>query len=379
MNRPRIAYLSALDPQNVRAWSGLHYSAFRQLKEKCGDVIALGPHEEKGVINRGRVYSKLCRQFLGKRFDYTHSIQLGKRYGKYFTTKLQEGKYDLVFAVAASTELAFLETNLPVYYLADATFANVVNYYPFYTKLLQSSLRQGNEIQQRALDKCTKIFLPSEWAATSAVNVYNVDRGKIEVFPLGANLSDVPATLPEHHSVENTVKLLFVGVEWERKGGPAAIEALVYLRSQGWNASLTIVGCNPNISLEGVTIIPFLDKNNELQRKQLNHLFSEADFFILPTTAECFGLVFSEASAMGTPSLARNTGGVGGAVKENVNGFLIPEKASGKEYAEKIISVLKSGKYDDLRKSSRALYDSELNWDAWGRKVAQIISATHPG
>ncbi len=155
------------------------------------------------------------------------------------------------------------------------------------------------------------------------------------------------------------------------------VDAVQNLKSRGWDVALTIVGCNPDLNLPGVEIIPFLSKNDPVQAKRLNDLFLQADFFILPTTAECFGLVFAEASAMGTPVLARNTGGVSGVVKEGANGFLLPESAKGEAYAAKIIEVLNGEKYNSLRQSSRALYESSLNWNAWGEKVANVILSTH--
>jgi glycosyltransferase involved in cell wall biosynthesis len=369
----RIAYLSALDPRNIRAWSGLHATIFRQLQQKCGDVTPLGPHNEPGIMRNGRIYSLLSRKLTGKRFDYTHSLKLAQAYGKFFSARLKQGDYDAVFATSASTELAFLETKLPVFYTSDATFANVLNYYPFYTNLMARSIAEGNEIQQRALEKCTQLFFPSEWAANSAAQDYKISRDKIQVVPYGANLADVPLRLPTHTVEQNTVRLLFVGVEWERKGGPIAIAAMQALRAIGWNATLTIVGCKPKIHEQGVLIIPFLDKNDPAQRKQLTELFSEADFFILPTTAECFGLVFCEASAMGTPSLAPDTGGVGGVVHNGINGFLLRENCTGKDYADKIVELITGGNYDALRKSSRALYESKLNWEAWGNEVARLV------
>ena len=377
VNRPRIAYLSALDPKNVRAWSGLHSTVFNRLHEQVGDVTALGPRDEKTIVRNGRIYSLISRKLTGKRFDYTHSLKLARAYGRFFTEKLRQGRYDLVFATSASTELAFLETDLPVYYTADATFANVVDYYPFYTRLSERSKREGNEIQKRALEKCCRIFLPSEWAANSAVNDYKIDRSKIEIVPFGACLKEVPVQLPTHHLTAKKVQLLFVGVEWERKGGPVVVDAVQNLKSRGWDVALTIVGCNPDLNLPGVEIIPFLSKNDPVQAKRLNDLFLQADFFILPTTAECFGLVFAEASAMGTPVLARNTGGVSGVVNEGTNGFLLPESAKGEAYAAKIVEVLNSEKYNSLRQSSRALYESSLNWNAWGEKVANVILSTH--
>ncbi len=376
MKRLRIAYLSASDPTNPHSWSGVHYSVMGELKKHFEDVTALGPHEEKNIVLQGRIYSFFLKKLRGKRFDYLHSLRLARAYGDYFNAQLQKGEYDAVVAVAASTELAFLKTNLPVYYIADATFANMVGYYPFYAGLTKRSLREANEVQQRALDKCTKLIFPSDWAAASAFRDYGVPENKLSVVPFGANLKDVPIE-PEmiSISVDQPVNLLFVGVEWERKGGPVALEAFRELRKRGYKAKLTIVGSNPQVSDEGVEVIPFIDKKIESERKKLNELFAKAHFFILPTKAECFGLVFCEASAFGTPSLAPHTGGVPSVISHGQNGFLFSPFDTAIHYADKIEVLMKHPvEYEILRKRCRAIYDSQLNWDAWGKAVQEIIS-----
>lgn len=341
-----------------------------------GPVTALGPWQPESLIKRGRIASFIRRKLTGKRTDYLHTLQLAKAYGEYFNRKLQQTQVDCIFAVAASTELAFVETSVPVYYAADATFANMIGYYPFYTGLTAASVREGHEIQKRALEKSTHLFFPSHWAADSAMNDYGIPSKRIHVIPFGANLEDVPQ-IASSPKTTATVNLLFIGVEWQRKGGPVAAEALHELVQRGVDARLTIVGSSPDINHERITIIPFLNKNHPAERKKLNDLFAAADFFILPTTAECYGIVFCEASAFGVPSLATRTGGIPGAVTEGVNGYLLEPRATGKQYADRIQQLMKANDVlPALKKSSRQKFESDLNWNVWGEKVAAIVSAT---
>ena len=53
-----------------------------------------------------------------------------------------------------------------------------------------------------------------------AIQYYGISPHKINVLPFGANLEDRYIL----HGVHNVVKLLFVGVEWERKGAELAIQ-----------------------------------------------------------------------------------------------------------------------------------------------------------
>jgi glycosyltransferase involved in cell wall biosynthesis len=369
-----VAYLSASDPNDKRSWSGIHNSIAETLRKHVGPVTALGPWQPEALIRRGRITSFIRRKLTGKRTDYLHTLRLGKAYARHFDQQLQRTTADCVFAVAASTELAFLETKLPVYYVADATFANMIDYYPFYTGLTAASVREGHELQKRALEKSKQLFFPSHWAADSAMKDYGIPSNRIHVIPFGANLDEAPPQTDVSKTA--AVNLLFIGVEWQRKGGPVAVEALHELLRRGIDARLTIVGSSPEIHHERITIIPFLNKNNPAERRKLNDLFAAADFFVLPTTAECYGIVFCEASAFGVPSLATRTGGIPGAITEGVNGYMLEPASTGKHYADRIQQLLAD---DDvlpkLKKYSLEKFRSDLNWNVWGQKVAVLISA----
>lgn len=371
-----LAYLTSSDPLDKRSWSGIHHSIFSALQLEFGMVTPLGPWQPASLLKRDRYWSYFRRILTGKRFDYQHSERLAKAYSAYFSKRLVVSKADAVFAVSASTELALLDTKLPVYYAADATFANMVNYYPYYSSLTRESIRQGNEVQRLALEKCTAIFFPSNWVADSAMKDYGISSSRIHVIPFGANLDEIP--VPQTSASHDGINLLFVGVEWERKGGPKVIETVEALKKAGKKVHLTIIGCTPEVKDEHITVIPFLDKNNPTDRKKLNGEFSKADFFILPTTAECFGVVFCEASAFGVPSLAADTGGVSGAVHEGVNGFLFPSDATGKDYARKIMELIADpDKLVAIKKSARSHYEKKLNWKSWGESVKQVLSSSH--
>src|SRR5581483_5051131 len=172
-------------------------------------------------------------------------------------------------------------------------------------------------------------------------------------------------------------RLLFIGTNWERKGGPIAYETLLKLEEMGIQATLTVCGSVPpaHISHERMTVIPFPDKNDEQQRKMLEQLYIDADFLLFPTRNDCYGIVVCEASAYGLPVLASATGGVPGVVREGENGFLLPYEADGAAYAALIAEVYADDRrYAELVRSSRVTFDTLLNWDAWGNAVKSLIA-----
>lgn len=374
--RAKIAFLTMRNPQDKRTWSGTFYFMAKALEKHCGDIFYLGPVKPKIRII-AKLYNKFLQLTIGKRYDDGHSVALAKLYATIFDRKISKESFDLIFAPVASTQIAFLRTSIPVIYMSDATFALIVDYYPAYKNFCKLSLLEGNRIERLAIKKANLVFYPSSWAARSAVEDYNAESEKVHIVPFGANLDKVPSReLVLGRRKSNRCKLLFLGVNWQRKGGDIAYETFLKLQEMGINAELTICGCNPprKLSHPGLKIIPFLNKRDERQSQHLSDLLSSSDFLLLPTRAECAGIVFSEAAAFGLPVITTDTGGVSGMVANGQNGYMLPINAPPSEYAKTIYDICKDEEhYCRLVISSRKVFEEKLNWDAWGQTVKQIL------
>jgi glycosyltransferase involved in cell wall biosynthesis len=372
----KIAFLTSDDPKDRRVWSGTYYFMAKALEKHCGEVRYLGPVKPPFRIF-GKVSNKLSQLLLQKRYDYMHSVFLAKSYAKIFGTKLSAGSFDLIFAPAASTEIAFLDTRIPIVYLSDTTFALMHGYYPQFSNLWHLSIKNGNDIEKRAIKKASLILYPSSWAAESAVKDYQADEQRIHVIPFGANLEEIPPKeLILHKKKSDCLGLLFLGVHWERKGGGLAFETLLKLEDLGVRTELIVCGCipPPQFSHPRMTVIPYLNKNDPSQFKKLADLFLMSDILLLPTRSECYGIVFCEANAFGLPVITTATGGVSGAVRNGENGFLLPFSATGFDYAKIIAGIYQDDqRYYDLVRSSRRAFEERLNWDTWAISVKRLI------
>jgi glycosyltransferase involved in cell wall biosynthesis len=123
-----------------------------------------------------------------------------------------------------------------------------------------------------------------------------------------------------------------------------------------------------------VNIVGFLNKNDPQDRLRLEKIYRHSDFFLLPTRAECYGIVFCEANAYGLPVLSTATGGIPEIVRNGVNGFLLPLEARGEAYAAHILSIFGNpAKYRKMRAASREQFETRLNWDAWGKRMNEIL------
>ncbi len=378
----KIGIIQRDDTRNVLSSSGTIYCMSKALERHVGEVVHLGPDVtlmSRMFLKRGQIFNSVIAPLFRRRLSPIHQRQLATRAARLFSTRIERSGCNVLYAPFASVEIAALGTAVPIVYHTDMTWAQGVDYYSIYSALFGFARDQGEAIQRAALEKATMSIFPSSWAAKSATDHYGIDPSRVSVICYGANFSaeDVPAAAEAlQHPLDHGVNLLWIGVDWNRKGGPVAHECLLALLEKGVDARLVVCGCTPPSAFnhDRMRVIPFLNKNDPEQRRALSRLFLDANFFLFPTLAETVAIVLCEASAHGLPSIARNTGGLASVVTEGVNGCLLPESATGKQFAQKIMEVLADGDlYSDLVKGSRRMYEERLNWDAWGKAARPVF------
>jgi len=385
-NKIRIAIISAEDPADRKGWSGIPYFISRALQEGGDEVVLLGPFSNPELPLRiassltfrlSKGINWLIKKFTNsRRYNYDDSLTVGVIFARFFEKKLQEQEpFDLIIAPASITAISQIKTAVPIFNVGDATFKLLNGYYPYISNLVSISRFETYTTEKLALHNSTLNIYSSEWAADSAVKDYQVPTTKIKVIPFEANIEVAPSKA-EVQKTNFSFKLLFLGVDWLRKGGPIAFECLTTLRGTGLDVELIVCGCVPPPEFQNphVQVIPFLDKNKPESYNLFVNLLADSDFLLLPTRADCTPVAFCEAAAYGLPSITTDTGGIRGIIEEGVNGYMLPLAAVGKDYAN-LIARLYADKeaYLQLCLSTRAKYERELNWSVWSKKVKELF------
>lgn len=371
----KVGFINWYSPTDRKALSGTPYKISELLK-------SFGCEIEWIRVRRNFAYRLLVKvlgilnKLVHTEVRATHTVWGAMlQSGSIDRKQIRNSRCDLLFAPMASECLYSLKTDLPIVYLSDTTFAAMVDYY--FKNLPSWAIKQGNRVEKKNLDKASKIIVSSDWAAYSVIKDYHQSPSKVNVVEFGANIDDTDI-IEKKYEYNGILHLLFLGVDWIRKGGDIAVDACRFLNDSGISAVLHIVGIkelgNDIKALPFVNYVGFLDKNVPEEYHRLIEVIKLCHCLLLPTLAECAGIAFCESSANGLPCFTHDTGGTSNYVYNGKNGYLLPLGSTGEDFGKKIKECLESGELERMTESARIVYKEKLNWNVWAGKVEKIVN-----
>jgi glycosyltransferase involved in cell wall biosynthesis len=182
----------------------------------------------------------------------------------------------------------------------------------------------AERVQAEVVNGASHVLAASKWAAESLRKDCGVPANRITVLYPSPGLTLTP-NLAANPPARNIREILFVGIDWERKGGPLLYDAFCRLHKQLPGATLRIVGCRPDLKHPSVRIEGHLDKRDPAQAERLTRCYLEASCFCLPSSFEPFGIALSEAASVGLPAVSVDAGARREAIVHGVTGALEAE------------------------------------------------------
>ena len=373
----RVGFVSVQDAIDIRGFSGITSQMLSHLRQQEINIEVYSPLSQK--IKYLLAPLKGLARLRRKTCTLDHYPLVVRSYARQIRRLLRERPVDVI-VTSSSIPVSALECAEPIIFWTDATFHKMYEYYGgAFANMTGSGVERAKRMEQSALDHATYAVYSSEWAARSARQL--TDPKKVRVLTLGPNMSiehtaeDVRVWVEDRRRQRpHACKLLFIGIDWLRKGGPIAIETARILNESGLPTTLTIVGTDPQEAVpDYVEKLGFISKSTPEGRARLANLLREADFFILPTQAETAGIVFCESSAFGLPVFSYATGGVPDYVRTGVNGVCLPVGTPAAGFATEIQSILQdSGGYIALCLRAFHEYESRLNYDISVRALVDL-------
>jgi glycosyltransferase involved in cell wall biosynthesis len=380
----KLAYVSLNDSTDLLQWSGLNYHIARSLERAGATLVRVGP-----LTHPWTAGMKLRRRWYALRGQTYHANMEASALDAYGAQAraLIPRDVDAVFAVTSMISAGLEGLDVPLISWDDASPAALTGYYPDFVRLAPRSAHDADAMGRRAASNVSLALYASEWAAESAREAYGLPEEKVAVVPFGANLDPRPDAREVAAAIAarstDRCRLLWVGVEWDRKRGDLVVEIAKRILGAGIPVELTLVGCAPpRRSLpEWVHVEGFVSKRTPEGAARLAKLFARSHFLVMPSRAEAYGLVYCEAAAFGVPSVATRTGGVPAIVLDGETGILDDPDATAESYVGRILPLLRDrARYETMARAARERSDTVLNWDVAGRDaLARIEGAVERG
>ncbi len=279
-----------------------------------------------------------------------------------FLNKFGGQKYAFTFQTQSRYDLSIPGT--PHFVYTDHTHLANLRYPGFDRQRLYS--KSWIECEKKIYQNATMNFTMSTNISKSIIEDYSCSPDKVSCVYCSANVQ-----ITKNESFEKNrfskKNILFVGADWQRKGGPVLVEAFKIVLNTYPEATLTIVGGAPKIDVPNCKVV------GEIPLAEVKEYFKQASVFCLPTTLEPFGIVFLEAMAHKLPIIATNIGAIPDFVIEGKNGHMV-EPNNPQQLARKIIELI--GSADTCKtfgEHGHKLFWDTYTWEKTGVRIRKNI------
>ena len=376
----KIAFVTIGNTRDIKRGSGTPYHIWQELLRQGHTVHLVGPLIIKTpLLTR---FFKWLSTRMGKRYLSYRDPFVGRTLGKAANSILAELDVDVVltndYCLAGYTQ-----TDKSIVLYTDAFFPRDYreNTHPWLTNLSFFSVFFCQKTTELGLKRASLCVFASQFVLEEAQK-YSIAKGKpLFVVPYGANITEpehLPSRTIQTIQKKGHIDILFVGKDWELKGGDIAVKVIYLLNKRVFPAHLHIVGVELQNQYHNnfLEFYGLLSKDILAERKKLENLFLTCDVLLVPSKAEGYGLVFVEAAAYGLPSLAFAVGGTTTSVGLNNSETLFDLSNTEEDF----VSVIERWfscpeEYEKISKSVYQNYVEEKNWRVSVSRLILLIDS----
>ncbi|MHA6508231.1 glycosyltransferase [Tessaracoccus sp. Y1736] len=324
------------------------------LKERADVVPFVTKQVPDSIVDRA--LARVLDGRFGRRYLVGHAVATSVKRGRALGRRLKEHPVDVILAVAASQDIAFLDTDIPVVQVSDTTFRAIKDFYPLFSNLNPLSALQAHVQARRSARRTCHTLAATGWARDALIRDAAFAPDEVTVAPFGPAIR--PTGQEPSRPPAGPLKLLMVSSDWERRWGPDVLATWEELRRRRVEVELTVAGSAPGLP-HGVRGVGRVSPDGMRELYATHHVLLEL------STSSAAGVTLTDAAAFALPAVAADTGGVSSIVEDGVSGFLVPpgEVAAA---ADKVALLVDAGLREAMGRAALERAEAVLSWRAWG-------------
>ncbi len=281
------------------------------------------------------------------------------------------GSFDLVLQLQTlfAPSVGRAGTRYAIY--TDNTMALTQRHYPGWYPLSESAARRWMEFEAGVCRGADTVFTFSEFARRSVIDDYRC--APEDVVAVGAGANHLVDELPRKDSVKP--RALFVGTNFEIKGGPVLLRAWRIVTRELPEAELVIAGPKRDPTRGRTRGVKYVGR---VPHDEVARLYRSASVFVMPSLFEAWGHVFQEAMGYGLPCVGSSCCAMAEIIEEGVSGRLV---APGDAEALAAVLVALLSDPQEAARMGAAGHRRILLAGKWSDvvgRIAQHLTAKHP-
>jgi len=379
----RIFFISEGDAETHDSWSGASRSVVVHLRG-VGYSVRVGDADLYGrtrLLTALRSFALPMRRWW-VRYHLGAPAFAGRSAVAAGALAARRGGADVIMQVGATFELpAHERTPIALYCDSNIELARAARA-SGHSEAAVLAPRELDEIrarEARVYARASVIFAMSERLRRSFIEDFGIPPERVVTVHCGPSI-DVPeiADVQGIRAVQPPT-ILFVGRDFNRKGGALLLAAFDEVRRQMPDARLQMVGGRPSGRAAvppGVEFLGFLSRDTEAGRVRLDRAYRGAHAFCVPTQYEPFGTSFVEAMMYGLPCVGPAAWAVPEIIDHARTGLLVPP-GDPAALASALVGLLR----DPLEAArmgaagrSRAL--ERFSWDSLVSRISHHLDVT---
>lgn len=357
-----LLFLADWLPIKEKSWSGTRWGIFQSLK-KYYSIVDINTTVKESFID------KLLRKVLG----WDLNPKYLKKKEEIVKPYLSSRKQNIVFQFS---NIIYDKSETKTYVYIDLSFdyvlymkQNIPNLGRWsFADISIKNLNYRRHVQNQYFNSCSGIFTMGHWLKKDLIERVGIPAEKVHHIGGGVNInaSCIRDDLREGN------KILFVGRDFERKGGEIVLKAFSILLKTMPKAELYIAGPKRNPIKNYCKNTFFL---GDVSNSDITSLMQKCDLFCMPSYFEAYGLVFIEALVSGMPCIGRNAYEMPFFIEEGKTGLLL-EEDSPEILASMMKRVLTEKEFGLNVRRKRQYYLNEYSWDTVAERVHDIINCS---
>lgn len=217
------------------------------------------------------------------------------------------------------------------------------------------------------------LVLVNSFAVEQEIRARHLPVKRMEVVPNGVNLKTFNSG--GEWAADNEY-MLFVGRLVPQKGVVLLLRALSVVLRRCPDANLVVAG-DGEMELLLKRITRYLGIPHRVSfvswrtGEELVDLYRQAQFVVIPSYYEPFGIVALEAMACGRPVIASCTGGLDEIIEDGVNGYLVPV-ADHLKFAQRMVTLIQDPARRETMGEAARLRAAEFSWVNTGAQTLSL-------